>query len=182
METLTAEQPKAQVKLSPPWYTFWNKVKATIGKDPSVTVGQLQTGSTPYVIPITTANAAKAQALANILKPFIHIGSLVINVQVSVPNGQPLKPQTPANPQQLFDMTKTALTGNTLLSSVQKQAIFPGGPDVVWPIFTPSVVQFPNDDLSDFYHNYNGVASDVFKDVLNLNPGGLYLYPSTNKI
>lgn len=169
-----------QVNLSPPWYTLWNMVNSIVGKDPAVTVGQLQTSSMPYVIPISLSDQNKAQALANILIPTVQLGNITVNLQVSV-NGKPLTPVSPKNPEDLANMVQVALKDNTLFVEVLVQPIFPYGPAIVWPVFTKSVVQFYNDDLSDLYHNFNGVTADVCKQVLNTSPGGFYLYASTIK-
>lgn len=173
-------QMETHVKLSPAWYTFWNKVNQTLGADPAVSVGQLQTNNQPYIIPITVNNAPKAQALANIVVPYIQLGGIKIDIQISISGGEPFVPQTPSTAQELYEMTQTALTGNTLLNSIQLAPLFPNAPDVVWPIFSKSVIQFGNDDLSDYFHNFNGVTASVFKTVLNLTPGGFMLYPTTS--
>ena len=38
-------------------------------------------------------------------------------------------------------------------------------------VFTKSVIQFFNDDMSDYYRNFNGVTADVFNDILVLDYG-----------
>lgn len=171
---------QTSVALSPPWYTYWYMVSNTLGNDPSVTVSPLQTGSSPYIIPVAVADAKKAQALANIVNPVAVFGNISVAIQVSN-GGKVLTPVAPSSSQELGDMVQAALAGNSLLTQVVVQPIFPGGKDVVFPIFTRSVIQFPNDDLSDIYHDYNGVTAAVFKNVLNGSPGGFLIYPSTAK-
>lgn len=169
------------VKLSPPWYTFMNEVKHTLGSDSLVKVGDLNTSSSPFILPVTVANEAKAKALAAITKPFATIGNVVVKVEISY-NGTLITPEAPTSAAELLAVTETALKGNTLYVRAQESAMYPGGPTIVWPVFTKSVIQFYNDNLADLYSNYNGVTAAVFANVLNVQPGkNLNLYPSTEE-
>jgi hypothetical protein len=53
------------------------------------------------------------------------------------------------------------------------------GNTFVYPVFKVRVVQFFNDDLSDFFSNYNNVAAFVFKDVLRNTISGTPIQFST---
>jgi hypothetical protein len=54
---------------------------------------------------------------------------------------------------------------------------------LVVPVFKPSVVQFFNDDLSDYYGNFNQVASAIYRQVLATRyPGGIVLETTTSKV
>ncbi|MFC5468952.1 hypothetical protein ACFPPD_09475 [Cohnella suwonensis] len=48
-------------------------------------------------------------------------------------------------------------------------------------MFKVRVVQFFNDDLSDFYSNYNNVAASVFRDVLRNMVSGTVIQFSTEQ-
>ncbi|MFC5467372.1 hypothetical protein ACFPPD_01495 [Cohnella suwonensis] len=54
---------------------------------------------------------------------------------------------------------------------VQLRAIF--GVTYFYPVFKVRVVQFGNDDLSDFYGNYNNVTAIVFREVLHRTFSGI---------
>jgi hypothetical protein len=155
-----------QIGLTPPWYTYFNEIKYTIGDDPNVNVG-------PELIPIVDGTCystpvfvedteEKALALATILKPIQEFGGVNVSVlvffQCSIvqPSNQPLDADGVKN---LFD---TALQTNNLYSSTQVRPFMPGQAEAVYPIFDASVIQFFNDDLTDYYNNYNNVAAFTF--------------------
>lgn len=172
---------ETNIILSPPWYTFMNEVKHTIGADNTVDVCDLITTTSPFQLPIIVhENAEKAQALANILKSGITIGNVAIVVLVYA-DGVLVQPKAPESAEDLFGITKVALADNPLCTAVEAAPMFPFGPEIVWPIFSKSIIQFFNDDLSDYYNDYNEVTAKVFEKILNLSPGGFYLHPSTAK-
>ncbi len=168
-------------RLSPPWYTLWNKVKYSIGEDPEVVVGDLQTQSDPFIIPIRVDNRQKAQALASIMNPSYSLGNIHINVEISDSSGKIISPINPTSPEQLSEMVQTGLQGNHLFLKVVTQPLFPNARLIVFPVFKKEVIQFYNDDLSDLYNNFNNVAALVFQNVLKPAPGGISLDCSTEK-
>jgi hypothetical protein len=167
-------------QLSPPWFTVANQVKYTVGLTPGVTVGELNTAQQPYQLPITVEDPIQSQALAAILKPQYSLGNIEVQVQIN-PGAEAVKPAAVADPAQVVQLIQTALKGNPLLVDVLVKQAGPWAPTAVWPIFTRSVVQFFNDDISDYYSNYNGVAAQVFGTVLLGEIGGTIVNCSTTK-
>jgi hypothetical protein len=151
-----------QPQLSPPWYTLWNEIKASVGNDPGVKVGPLVTSSLPYIVPITVGNHDKAVALASIMALQHQFGNISVVIQVKDGDGTPVKPINPTSADQLAELVKTALDSNGWLTQVVVQPLFPGGRAIVFAVFAKAVIQFFNDDLSDLYHNYNNVVGFVF--------------------
>jgi hypothetical protein len=167
-------------QLSPPWYTLWNEIKASIGNDPGVTVGDLDTSQTPYIVPISVDNHDKAVAIASIMNLHHQMGNITVDVQVKDPAGNIVTPITPSNPQALVELIESGLGNNGWFQKVVAQPFYPGSPStVVFVVFSKAVIQFFNDDLSDLYNNYNNVVAFVFRDVLHPAPGGISLYSST---
>ncbi len=173
----------SQAQLSPPWYTLWNEIKASIGNDPGVTVNPLVTSQHPFIVPITVTDNNKAVGVASIMRSQYTLGNITVVVQVKNGSGQIVQPVVPSSPDDLVNLAKTALTGNKWFVEVVKKAFspLPHAPVVVYPVFSKAVIQFYNDDLSDLYNNYNNVVAFVFKDVLNPAPGGIMFYSSTAK-
>ena len=66
------------------------------------------------------------------------------------------------NKTQVSEVVMAAFAGNPLFEEV-KSTTFP----LVGLIMTKSVVQFFNDDLKDFYGNFNGVTSQVVNDLIH---------------
>lgn len=168
-------------KLSPPWYTLWNEINASIGNDPDVTVKPLDTQQSPFIVPVQVGSHEKAEAIASILDLRHIIGNITVDVEIRDQTGTIVSPKVPQTTEELAKMMETALGGNGWFSEVIARPIYPQGPEVIYPVFKKEVIQFFNDDLSDVYSNYNNVAAFVFKDVLNGAPGGFSVYCSTAK-
>ena len=165
--------------LSPPWYTFWNKVNSALGNDPNVSVGPLDTSSNPYVIQVSVSDQNKANALATIVQRNQVFGNVGVQVQILY-QGQQAVPVAVSSAQQLAQVVQKALFNNAWLVEVQFRSLTPGSKqEVVFPIFQKAVIQFFNDDLSDYYSNFNGVVDSVFANVLNGAVAGIPLYNST---
>ena len=166
--------------LSPPWNTLWSKINATVGTTPGVKVSPLmqKNGGAVYVVPIQ-APTAQAVAIASILPPTYKLGNITVEVAVTDEAGKPVIPSVPSSADQLAEQIRIALKGNPAFMEVVLKTLPFSRRVSVFPVFTRSVVQFFNDDLSDLYSNFNGVTADVYKDVLATPTGDFQLAPST---
>jgi len=172
--------PELEPQLSPPWYTLRNQIAATIGSDPSVHVSELDRSQQPYLVKITCAGLPQAQATASIMKLLRDGGSWALRVEVYA-QGQPVAPVIPQSAEQLAGLVRTAFANNPLFVDVHTRPLTMGGRLAVFPIFSKAVVQFPNDDIGDWYFNFNDVAAKSFGNVLEGAPGGIILSVSTDK-
>ena len=173
--------PELEPQLSPPWYTLSNQIAATIGSDPSVHVSELDRSQQPYLVKITCAGLPQAQATASIMKLYRDGGSWALKVEVYAQGGQPIAPVVPQSAEQLAGFVRTAFANNPLFVDVHTRPLTMGGRLAVFPIFSKAVVQFPNDDIGDWYFNFNDVAAKSFGNVLEGAPGGIILSVSTDK-
>ncbi|RNB79920.1 hypothetical protein EDM59_26330 [Brevibacillus nitrificans] len=72
---------RAQIRLSPPEFTYLNEIKFSIGNDPLVQVEPLrQLPSGGFLITIRVQGMQKARALATLIIATKQIGSLRIQV------------------------------------------------------------------------------------------------------
>ena len=166
--------------LSPPQYTLWNKVKGSVGATPGVKVGDLvEQKDGRYTASVVVKRHDQAVAVASVLKLSHKIGNLTVEFQVTDGDGAAVKPLTPKSAGELADLVRMALSGNPFLKEVVVKGGL-GGP-TVYPVFTKSVIQFPDDDLSDLYGNFNGVAAEVFGDTMLREAGKFVVSPSTTK-
>ena len=166
-------------QLSPPWYTLWNEIKASIGNDPDVSVGDLDTSKSPFIVPIKVNNRDKAIAIASIMTLHHQLGNVRVQVEVEDQNGNVVLPVSPSSVKALTEIFELALTKNQWFEQVVSKPRVPGSSEVVFPVFSKGVIQFFNDDLSDLYNNFNNVVAFVFRDVLNPAPGGFSVLCST---
>lgn len=167
--------------LSPPWYTFHNLLVAALGADPEVKVSELKQHGATYSMNVMTPNKAKSQALAAVLVQVKQMGNITVQVSVPPPNHE-VSPEANLTPTQFAEQLNTALKGNPYFMRTEVRPLVPGRPDaVVFPIFAAKVVQFFNDDLSDYYQNANILAADAFRQIL-LVKGNMGPYCSTEKV
>jgi hypothetical protein len=176
----TAQPP--QLGLSPPWNTLWSKINSTIGADPSFKVRPLRDdGKGHYTVVITVqGGGSDPAALSAILTKSYTMGNITVAVEVDYPEQVVLEINSP---ESLAQAVRAGLRKNPYFVEAIAR---PSPPPPAFPspgvvaVFTRSVIQFFNDDLSDYYRNFNGVTADVFKEVLLPRyPGNLRLGTTT---
>jgi len=169
---------EGSVKLSPPWYTFFNYLKHSIGKDQCVDVLDMEEISEgDFLIPVEVRDRGKAIALATILVPCKNFGNINVRIKVLY-CGRAVKPYChPHDVSVLIKIFEEALETNYYFEYVESGVLF--GSTIVFPVFKREVIQFFNDDLSDLYSNFNGVAAMVFAEVLESRLNDVSIRPST---
>jgi len=166
--------------LSPPWYTYWNKIKSTVGASPSIKVSDLEpTSPANYKVTIRSDNGGEANALAQILASSATFGNISLSVVVINPEQIIINP---TSPEIVINLFNTAFRSNPLYVEAKSKPLLAGSTEIVFPIFAEKVVQFFNDDLTDYYSNANLVAADAFKAVLQSHVGVFPIYPSTTAL
>ena len=168
------------LRLSPPWYTFFNYIKHSIGADRYVDVLDMkELSNTRYLIQVDVKVKKKAAALAAILVTHRQFGNINVCVEV-MHNGQVVKPvEQTHNVCSLISVLEAALETNDYFEFAKFEKIFSAA--VIFPVFKKAVIQFFNDDLSDLYNNFNGVAANVFEEVIKSPIDDVFIYPSTAK-
>lgn len=163
---MAASRKKVRISLSPPEVTYFNEIKFSVGKDPLVRVDPLiELPGGIFVVTLRVRGLRKAQALATLLVLKKTIGNIQVQVRVRTSSGALVKPiQRTLSPREIAELYRAAFQTNLLFKFAATRTIF--GTTFVYPVFKVRVVQFFNDDLSDFYSNYNNVAAFVFRDVL----------------
>jgi hypothetical protein len=168
------------VNLSPPWYTLRNEIAASVGNDPTVIVGKLNTTHLPYIVPVQASTLEQAAALAVLLRPKFVMGNITVEVQITDKAGDIPIALPAETPEQLAALVHTAFQQNGWFRQVVVSSPTPHRA-AVYPVFAAGVIQFYNDDLSDLYRNYNNVVATVFRNVLQAAPGGIPLLSSTEE-
>lgn len=164
------------LKLAPPWYFLRNEIASTLGQDPNIQVSQLiPLTNDQYELQINVLNYCnQAIALRKIIKPEYTINDKTILVKIfskcslEIPC---VSEQSCYTPEELGTILDDAFLNNPLYkgyvltpneASINKKE-FLG--DVVM-IVAKELIQFFNDDFRDLYQNFNGVATEVFKDFI----------------
>ncbi|PEM42079.1 hypothetical protein [Bacillus toyonensis] len=83
---------------------------------------------------------------------------------------------------QTTDFEKAIALATLLKPTVQfvVQPQFPGGANVVFPVFSAEVIQFFNEDISNLCQTFTEVAAKVFRDVMNDAICGIPILYSTS--
>jgi len=155
---------------NPPWYTLRGMFQNTFGCDPEVTIGELDISKTPYHLPIIVDDEQKGTSLRTIIRTVFPIANLSVVTDVTNTKGESWQTIVIKDSTQLKEVFTSALTGNPLFIESVVLPSIPGHFNFysVAVIFTKSIVQFFNDDLSEYYHNYNEVTANVFAGLIKM--------------
>jgi hypothetical protein len=171
---------KEDKKLSPPWWTVQKKIKAMFKDDPDIEIKSVSKGGdasgVTYTIYLDTPDAAKAIALEKILKTEYNFGNIKLKVIVRVTNANN-KTVLPA--ESIYDNYLDALATTPAVVDIRHVADMFGTKWIVID-FKKEVVQFWNDDLTDYYGNWNGLYTDIATDIFKYNPAVKYTIAETN--
>lgn len=157
------------ISSSPPCWTFYARLVATIGRDTfGVKISLMEkVKEGEYLIPIRvlSANVKKAQSLATLLAKTHNLPGALVKVIVFDRSGRLIKPEPfPENVLAARMLFAQALSGNPYFIKMQD-----GNPYYNFFIeFTKEIVQFPDDMMDDFYCNENEVAAKSFLNVFAL--------------
>ncbi len=150
----------AITKLQSPWYTYHKKVQALFKEDDKVNVRELaDIGDGNYSFMILVSDKAKAEAIKAIINDKIEMGNVTITATVLGPDENGVN-----DIEADISAYETAFSGNSIFSKVVSASIM--GMNLNYCIFSCEIVQFWNDDMSDYYGNFNGLAEDIARDVL----------------
>ena len=157
------------VGLSPPWYTLLSEVYYTFGVAGDVRVESLRDENDSTALKeiiIVTENRTRGEALSSLINPTFQFGNITVNVSVQNSQGQRYPAIVIDSRATLEGIFVSALGGNPLFVEA-KSTLHSFHGDVLGVAFTKSVIQFYQDNLAELYSNYNGLAVDVFKKLLN---------------
>lgn len=149
-----------KVGISAPWVLLYKKIRAMFDQDTELEITELQQliGTANYAFSIGSRNTAKLKAIEKILKSEYVIGNIKLFINFEY--------QENGDSNVITDIDiQTAFAGNPILSDVKKTDDIVIRDGMVFVLFEPEVVQFFNDDLSDYYGNYNGLAADIAKEI-----------------
>ena len=90
----------------------------------------------------------------------VDFGGITLTATIFGPTEDDVRPSE--KPE--LELYEDAFTGNPLFEQTKVRSL--AGISFEYCIFKKTVIQFWNDDLSDYYGNYNGLPTDIAKDVL----------------
>lgn len=147
----------SQLKLSPPWVTFFKEAKALFSQDPQI---KPVFDQEEMVIRIYTDNAPKAEALMELLPTEKVFGNVTVKINI-IPSNK--------TGDKYADALKTAFDGNPALREIRAVSCPLG--DFVYVVWQKKVVQFFDDNLADVNGNRSTLYEAIARDVLIQQPG-----------
>ena len=143
--------------LQAPWITLYNKIVAMFEQDPDIKIEPIyQSDDGVYIINIASTHTIKLTAIEKILKNKFELGNITVNIKFKYENEND-------DMITLHDF-EVAFAGNNIFSRA-KSIEDPWEFNASYVIFSKDVVQFYNDDLTDIYGNFNGLAEDIARDI-----------------
>jgi hypothetical protein len=148
----------AQFKVSPPWITHIHYIEHIFGDDPDVTV---KSNEELRQVRLFVDGQDKADAIAKLIKKKIAFGDETLTIEV-----------VPCNDETLASTVRKAFAGNEAVSRIidRSGSAVPFYDDRVFVLFKPEVVQFYNDNLTDFYGNENTLYHLIAREVFDAGP------------
>lgn len=154
-----------RLTLEAPWNTYRKMLNALFEYDPEIEVGDVIDAigcqTIDYSIGIMVKNHRKFEALQKLLPANKEFGS--INVAIYVYDME----NEEKNDIEVF---KDLFNDNPIVSTFEKIKL-PDGSERNFVCFRPEVIQFYDDDISDCYGNYNGLAEDIARAVFGDRAG-----------
>ena len=151
----------AKLNMSPPWVLYYKKLNALFGEDERISIIYDEDN---MEIKIYSTFADGADALLFLLPETVSFGNVELKIIVIPPNKTLGFKTTILNPT----VAVTSLFyGNKHLDRI-KTVYTPCG-DFTYVIFKKEVIQYYEDNISDFYGNRStlceDIAREVFKDI-----------------
>ena len=155
--------------LEAPWYTFRKKVNALFEQDPDITVGEIiesEDGKVNFLFDIEVRNHEKFLALDRVFPKVKTFGNVTLGIV--------LYDEENANgADDRVELYRTIFDGNPIVKDV-REAMDHTGTRHGFVRFQPEVVQFFDDDISDFNGNGSGLAQDIAREVFEDEMAGIH--------
>lgn len=149
MERTLVNDPK-KVSLSAPWVIYFRMIEAMFKRDPRVKVVLDSSDGANQEIKIYVEGDSKAEAIQKLLPDEKTFGNVSVRVTVYPANTTSTSKST---------LIERAFDGNPVLTQVIRTNLWDN--PVEYIVFEKSVVQYFNDDLSD----YHGMCSTLYAEL-----------------
>ena len=146
-----------KIKLSPPWITYVNELKAMFENDSEVFVEYYDTQED--IVKLHVSKQEKADALSQLIPTVKEFGGFNLKIFV-----------IPANLNSITseELIRAAFKGNPVLENTMVLPSQFG--DMTYGVFAKKVVQFHNDDISDPNGLESTLYENIAKDIFNSKP------------
>ena len=158
-----------QLTQESPWYTYAKKVSALFARDPDIFVDDMvymEEGDIDYAFDITVRRSHdKFLALERLLPRTVQFGNVTLGIS--------LYEEKAASDEEILSLYATLFRGNPIMKEIRTATDLTGGKHG-YVCFQPEVIQFYNDDLSDYRGNWSGLAQDIAREVFRDEKGCIH--------
>ena len=156
------------LKLEAPWESHKKMLHAMFDRDPDIEVGEVGTSKNPdfqYFVPIEVRNHDKFVALTKVLKTSLIFGNVKMEIVLYDVENEFVNPYA-----QIY---QTLFEGNSIVKDIQTASDITGTP-IVYVRFQPEVIQYFDDNMSDFSGNRSCLAQDIANEIFDNNQWSLH--------
>lgn len=150
------------VKLSAPWVTYANEVKAMFGRDPEIEISFCNENETPE-IKMLIGNRRKYEALRQLLPEEKEFGNVKLKITLTSAEAEPATAQT----------ILAAFEGNPVFSQVITIDGAYGNP-ITYVMFGKEAVQYWNDNMADPHGMVTTLYQYIARRLFNPLSGVMY--------
>ena len=149
-----------RLKISSPWVTYVNEIKALFGNDSDINIVY---DNREVEVKLYVEDAKKAWAIDMLLPDEKQFGNITLYITVVPPNDAIMYSFDNNTVAEIFDIAFRRNPAYAFSYSVDD--IFSN--EIVYIVFKNKVVQFFNDNLNDLYGNISTLYQEIAKDILN---------------
>lgn len=161
-------------KLEAPWYTYNKMVTELFESDQNVEVGDIvDTGDGTFSMTISVSDHDKFVALDRVMPNKVEFGNIILNIIVKSAESNDVI-------EDYVELYKTIFKNNLLVKDFKVTTDFAGSTHC-FVRFWPEVVQFFNDNTSDYDGNWSGLAQDIAKEIFADCPAGIHFCTASIK-
>lgn len=152
-----AENVENLVGLSSPWEIYKKRVYNVFAQDPDVNVVEddPDTKDGVFSFSIESGNSEKLEAIKKVLKNDIPIGNITIHINFN---------DLSTGDVPTADDFAKAFNGNPLFDQIVSEDL-PDGRTTDYAVFNREIVDYFNDDLSDYCRNGHAIAADIVREI-----------------
>lgn len=145
---------KKEATMQSPWQTYLEKINAIFGDDPQINVSGKDAEGGVFEITVNCSSPTKYYAIKELLRPEIKMGNITVKVIVNNTSKRVID----------ANLVAAAFEGNPHFSRILSIKA-PTGEDIDFCVMESEVIQFFNDDLTDPFGNFNGLAEDILREI-----------------
>ena len=159
------------MKLSPPWVTYYRYIESLFKGDEDVEVVY---DDESYVVAVNVFDETKASALRIILPSKKEFGNVTLNIEVNYVC------ESDEEGTELVNVFRMAFQGNPNVNDIiSVENIF--GDTIDFVIFKKEVVQFFNDDISDAHGVKSTLNENIAREVFDKYNGKILFCTDTEE-